>query len=202
MSAPTLSELYGEAQLATQRLRRMCDAFSTPNSYGEPPILVEGLARCEVKERYRLAEEAEERARVAYMSEQMLLILPYPTSGSVKGKHAIRADFKALGGRGSIPTDTSAEILMYGVSELGLTDYSELQELCAKLCAAEWATDYELSIGRPTIAAIAANSAATASFAVRTILSTAPRLGFLRVPATAAGGAGAGASAEGGEVAS
>jgi hypothetical protein len=201
MSAPTLSELYGEAQQATQRLKRMLDAFRNP--LGVPPILVEGLAPWEVETRYALAVEAEERAREAYMTEQMLLILPYPTSGSANGKHVIRAEFKALGGRGSIPTDTSAEILMYGVSELGLADYSDLQKECENLRTAEWMTDYELSIGQETAAISArmfsssAIMAAKAHYAVRTILSTAPRLGFLNPPkvtdasGTAAGGAGA-----------
>lgn len=197
-AAPTLSELYGQAKLETQRLQRMLDAFSIPNRLGEPPILVEGLPPWEVKTRYALAVEAEERARVAYMREPLILILPYPTSGCVKGKHAIRADFKVLGGRGSVPTDTSVDILTYGVSELGLTDYNELQELCRSLRSWEAETDYALSMGHEN-PALSAVSAAKAHYAVRTILSTAPRLGFLRVPEAtgtpgtegAAGGAGA-----------
>ena len=193
MSAPTLSELYGEAKVATQRALGVLNGFRNP--LGAPPILVEGLSRYEAEERYRLAVAAEESAKRAYEAEMLILILPYPSYGFIKGKYTVRAGFKVLGTRANVPTDTSAEILIYGVSELGLAEYWQLAEECNKLLSYEDEVEYDLSTA-PTNPVVPAVGAAKARYAVRAILDTAPRLGFLRTPtaATAAGGAGAGAS--------
>ena len=191
-TAPTLSELYGQAQVATKRALGVLNAFRNP--LGEPPALVEGLTRAEAEERYRLAEAAEGSAKRAYEAEMLILILPYPSYGFVKGKYTVRADFKVLGKRANVPTDTSAEILTYGVSELGLPEYWQLAEECNKLLSFEDEAEYDLSVA-PYNPVVAAVGAVKARYAVRAILDTAPRLGFLRVPKdSAAGGAGAGAS--------
>ncbi len=188
MSALSLSELYGEAKLATRRALGVLNSFRNP--LGEPPILVEGLSRREAEERYQLAVEAEERAKQAYENEMLILILPYPTYGFVKGKYAVRADFKVLGTRANVPSGTSAEILIYGVSELGLAEYGRLMIECCNVLFSEDEVEYELSTA-PTNPVVSAVAAAKARYAVRAILDTAPRLGFLRVPTGAAGGAGA-----------
>jgi hypothetical protein len=186
MSAPSLSELYGEAKLATQRLLAMLNRFRHP--LGEPPILVEGLARREVEARYALAVEAELRAKRNYEAEMLILILPYPAYGFVEGKRTIRAEFKVLGTRATIPSDTSADILIYGVSELGLEEYWQLAEECNNVLIAEQDTECALSSTpyEPHGVLYPAISAAKARYAVRAILDTAPRLGFLRVPKSAA----------------
>ena len=191
MSSPSLSELYGEAKLATQRLEGMLAAFRNP--LGVPPILVEGLARWEVETRYALAVEAELKAKRNYESEMLILILPYPAYGFVGGKRTIRAEFKVLGTRATVPSDTSAEILIYGVSELGLAEYWQLAEECNNVLIAEHDTECALSSEpyEPRSVLFPAIGAAKARYAVRAILDTAPRLGFLRVPKIGAAGAGA-----------
>lgn len=197
MSASTLSERYSEATAATKRALGVLNAFRNP--LGEPPILVEGRLRCEAEADYADAVAAEGSAQRAYEAEMLILILPYPSYGFIKGKYAVRADFKVLGRRANIPSGTSAEILIYGVSELGLADYTELAKECNNLLSYEDEVEYELST-TPHNPVVAAVGAAKARYAVRAILDSAPRLGFLRAPkdsaagATAEGGAGAGAS--------
>ena len=196
MSDLTFSMIYGEAQLATRHLKGMLDNFRNP--LGEPPILVGGLARREVEARYALALEAEQKAKRDYENEILILVAPYPAYGFVGGARTIQAEFKVLGTRATVPTDTSADILIYGVSELGLADHKGLAEMCSNLLINTEKTEYLLSISSDDARAMSdhAIAAAKAHYAVRTILSTAPRLGFLRLPKGAAtGGAGAGARA-------
>lgn len=139
----------------------------------------------EAEAAYEAALKAEQTAREIYTHEMLILVLPAiaPT----------KVNFKILGPRNKVPTDTWMDHGLYGVSELGLrADIRDvLQEECRKYLEADAAAAADASSDREG-SGFLFKAVYLADARINAILVESPRVGLWKATKEAsAGGAGA-----------